>query len=87
MPKAFLQLSDLAWEIDNSEKSAETAKDYITRFIEVAATPDKREAWIKLADRCNASLDPIGEIHAVCEAVLLSTSDIRELEYIRKSLE
>ena len=86
VPKAFLQLSDLVWEIDDSEKSAETAKEYITRFIEVAATPDKLEAWIKLADRCSASQDPIGEIHAVCEAALLSTSDMESLSIFANRL-
>ena len=79
VPKAFLQLSDLVWEIDNYKESTELSKYYIKRFIEVATPPDRCEAWLKLADRCSASQDPIGEIHAVCEAALLSTSDIENL--------
>ena len=79
IPKAFLQLSDLAREADFSDLSADRAKNYIRRFIEVAATPEKCKAWQKLADLCQASKDPIGEIHAVCEAALLSTSDIESL--------
>ena len=82
VPKAFLQLSDLIWEIGNSEESAKMSKYYIKRFIEVAAAPDKYEAWLKLADRCSTSQDPIGEIHAISEAALLSTSNIEDLSIL-----
>lgn len=76
IPRAFLRLSDLVWEIDKSVQSAGRSKDYLRRFIEVASDSEKRNAWLSLADRCRDSQDPIGEIHAICEVALFPGTDL-----------
>lgn len=80
IPKAFLQLSELVLEVDDSDQSRELAKSYVQRFLEGPMSPhDRHDAWLKLADLCNASRDWKREIHAVCEAAMVFPSDLESL--------
>ena len=79
VPFAFLQLSDLVWEVDDSAQGKSRAKEYLRRYLEVATESSKRSVWMKLADRCRSSEDATGEIHSLCEAALLSSSNAEEL--------
>ena len=79
VPIAFVRLSDLAWEVDDSVQAKNRAKEYLRRYLEMAPESNKRTVWLKLADRCRSSQDAKGEIHAVCEAALLSSSNKEEL--------
>ena len=79
VPRAYLQLADLVTEVGNPRQSAESAKEYVRRFLETAATPDKHEAWLQLADLCASSKDIKGEIHALSEAAVLETSNSEDM--------
>ena len=79
VPIAFLRLSDLAWEVDSSPEARTRAKEYLRRYLEVAPASSKQTIWLRLADRCRASEDPTGEIHALCEAALLASSSVEGL--------
>ena len=79
MPIAFLQLSDLVWEFDDAEQAKVRAKEYLRRYLEVAPESTKEAVWLKLAGRCRSSEDPTGEIHALCEAALLSSSKVEDV--------
>lgn len=79
MPTAFYRLSDLAWEVDDSEQAKDRAKGYLRRYLEVPSASNKRMVWLKLAELCRATQDATEEIHALCEAALLSSSDAEEL--------
>ena len=79
VPIAFLQLSDLVWEFDDSMQAKAQAKEYLRRYLEVAPESSKEAVWLKLAGRCRSSEDPTGEIHALCEAALLSSSKVDDL--------
>lgn len=79
VPIAFLRLSDLAWEADDSAEGKVRSMEYLRRYIELAPESSKQTVWLKLADRCRSSEDATGEIHALCEAALLSTSNPRDL--------
>lgn len=86
VPTAFLKLSDLVLKIDKSKASTEIAKNYLRRYLEMASTPDKREAWLKLADLCLKENDVIGEIHAICEAALLLSLDLETVGDLARHL-
>lgn len=79
VPIMFLRLSDLVWEFDDSMEAKTQAKDYLRRYLEVAPQSGKAEVWLKLADRCRSSEDATAEIHALCEAALLSSSKVSEV--------
>ena len=79
VPIAFLQLSNLVWEFDDSVQAKAEAKEYLRRYLEVGAESSKEAVWLKLAGRCRSSGDFIGEIHALCEAALLSSLDVNDL--------
>ena len=74
VPAAFLQLSDLVWEFDESAEAKTQAKEYLRRYLEVGPDSSRGAVWLKLASRCRSSEDATGEIHALCEAALLSSS-------------
>ena len=76
-PKAYLRLADLVLEVDNN--STDRAKKYVRNYLESASIPDRQSAWLKLADLCHSSQDPVGEVHALSEAALLPTSDLDNL--------
>ena len=78
-PKAYLRLADLVLEVDNSGHSTNQAKEYVRNYLERAPIPDRQSAWLRLADLCQSSQDPVGEVHALSEAALLSTSDMDNL--------
>ena len=79
VPKAYLQLADLVLEASELVDSTERAKGYIRSFLENTDAPDQQEAWLKLANLCQASQDLVGEIHALSEAALLPTTDQEDL--------
>ena len=79
VPVAFIRLSDLMWEIANSAQAKDRAKEYLRRYLEVAPESHRRRVWLKLADRCRSSQDTTEEIHALCEAALLSSFNTEEL--------
>ena len=60
----------------------ERAKDYVRSFLETAEVPERYTAWLKLANLCSRSDDPLGEIHALSEAALVPTSGREELSMI-----
>ena len=74
-PKTYLRLAELVLEVGDDEQSKEQAKAYVRSFLETAEIHERLGAWLKLADLCDLSKDPVGEIHALCEAALLPTSD------------
>ena len=79
-PKAYLRLADLVLEVDPSGHSTDRAKKYVRNYLESAPIPpDRQSAWLKLADLCQSSQDPVGEVHALSEAALLPTSDMDNL--------
>ena len=79
VPKAYLRLADLVLEVGDSECSTDRAKNYVRSYLENAPLPDRQSAWLRLADLCQLSQDPVGEVHALSEAALLPTSDQENL--------
>ena len=79
VPKTYLQLSDLVREVGDPEHSTDRAKKYVKNYLENAPTPERLEAWRKLADLCQLSHDTVGELHALSEAALLVASDQEDL--------
>ena len=81
LPSAFIQLSDFAWEIDDSIEMKRQSINYLRRYIEVASLTEKQgqEVWRKIAERCRTIRETTEEIHALCEAALLSASNSDEL--------
>ena len=86
VPAAYLELADLAIKIGDPMRAREDAKDYVRRFLESAQTPNKSEAWWKLAGLCEASGDAQGEVHAISQVALLPTSGVRELAEVANRL-
>ena len=78
-PKAYLRLADLVLEVGNSGYSTDQAKKYVRNYLESAPIPYRQSAWLKLANLCQLSQDPVGEVHALSEAALLPTSDLDNL--------
>ena len=79
VPKAYLRLADLVLEVDDPGHSTDRAKEYVRSYLESAPIPDRQSAWLTLADLCQSSQDPVGEVHALSEAALLPTSDLDNL--------
>ena len=79
VPKTYLQLSDLVREVGAPEHSIDRAKKYVRNYLENVPTPERLEAWRKLADLCQSSQDTVGELHALSEAALLVASDQEDL--------
>ena len=86
VPRAYLRLADLVLTVGGSIGSSDEAKEYLRRFIETASTPDKRAAWLRLADLCKSSNDIKGEIHALSETARLFASNPEELGDIANRL-
>ena len=78
-PKAYLRLADLVLEVGDTGDSTDRAKGYLRNYLEYTSMPDRQITWMKLADLCQASQDPIGEVHALSEAALLPTSNLENL--------
>ena len=76
-PRTYLRLADLVLEAGDSFDASERAKAYLRSFLVEAEIGDRFEAWMRLARLCRVSDDPIGEIHALCEAALLPTVEQR----------
>lgn len=79
VPRAYLVLADLVEKIHSPPKGIHQAKRYTRSFLETAEIPDQLPAWNRLANLCKASSDPEGEVHALCEAALLPTSELSDL--------
>ena len=79
MPIAFYRLSELAWEVDASEHAKDRGKGYLRRYLEISSAANKQMVWLKLVQLCRASQDATEEIHALCEAALLSSANADEL--------
>ena len=79
VPKAYLRLVDLVMEVDDSTDSAEQAIRYLRSFLEVAAPPDRLDAWLRLAGLCESNQDWLGAVHALSEVMQLSTSDREDM--------
>ena len=77
VPRAYLQLAELALEVGESEH--ERAKEYVRLFLEGASGSGRLEAWLKLATICQLTGDPIGEVHATSEAAILAADDLEDL--------
>lgn len=82
VPKAYLQLSDLLWEAGDSER----AKECLGRYLESAPPPEQQSVWLKLADLCQSSRDPVREVHALSEAALLVALDQEALSDLANRL-
>ena len=78
VPRAYLKLADLVMEV-RGEDGIEQAKGYVRNYLESAEVPDRKGGWMRLADLCQRSQDPIGEIHALSEIVLLPGLDVDTL--------
>ena len=70
VPKTYLKLADLVLEFNHSQQAQDKAKRYIRSFLETSSGASQWMAWKKLANLCQLSEDPMGEIHALCEAAL-----------------
>lgn len=70
VPKVYLRLAELVLEVGEAH-SKERAKAYLRRFLETAASHERMEVWLKLADLSHATDDAMGEVHALGEAALL----------------
>ena len=79
VPRAYLKLADLVLEVGVPGDAIEQAKGYVRNYLESADIPDRKEGWMRLADLCQRSQDPIGEIHAISEVVLLPALDVDTL--------
>lgn len=85
-PQAYLLLVDLILKFNSDKQSKEKAKKYVRQFLKTAETPEKRDAWKKLAKLCASSNDARGEIHALCEVALLESSKQEDLGEIANTL-
>jgi len=71
VPKAYLCLAELVLETMGMKGAAGCAKEYYRKFLETAPAHEKLDAWVRLADLCGSTNDPVGEVHALSEAALL----------------
>ena len=75
LPTAYLRLSDLAWEAGDFDR----AKGYVRNYLENDRTVVRLEPWRKMAQLCQLSADPVGEVHALTEVANLMGSNQEEL--------
>ena len=85
-PMAYPTLAKLVREVDGSDQSIYRAKGYMENFLQTAAIPARLDAWQELAYLRRLSKDPMGEVHALCEAALLSASDREKLSSFANQL-
>ena len=81
IPRAYVDLSDLLARRQTKE-DLDRSKEYLLRSIEQIrdlSRIEKSDIFEKLAERCHASHDTIGEIHAMCEITLASLANPIEL--------
>ena len=74
-PRAYWQLADLVLEVKDGKQSFEQASSYLRRFLEATEIPDRFAGWLRLAELRRACEDAVGEVHALCQAALLPSSD------------
>ena len=79
VPEAYLRLADLVIEVEESLDSNNQAIQYLRSYLEVAPPPEKKDVWLRVSSLCESSQDWLGAIHALSEAMLLSTSDREEM--------
>ena len=75
VPAAYLRLSDLAWEAGDFSR----AKGYVRNYLENERTVVRVEPWGKMAELCQLSADPVGEVHALTEIAMLMGSNQEDL--------
>lgn len=80
--KAYLLLSDLMWEANDAER----AKDYLRQYLESVPPSERQSTWLKMANLCQSTRDPVGEIHALSEAALLVALDQEALSELANRL-
>lgn len=86
VPRAYLLLSELVIEINDTHEERERAKIYVRKYLEEDDIPDRHDIWLKLAELCRQDTDVYGEIHALCEAALFIMKDQDELSRILNQL-
>ena len=81
VPRTYLRLADLANQFHDSEEGMYQSQKYTRRYLQSSDIADsyRLEAWNRLAELYRASNDFGGEIHAICEAALLPTSQPSDL--------
>lgn len=78
VPRAYLLIADLVQDVIRGREGVEQAQRYVSKFLETAelSGADRIAGWKELASLCRAAEDPIGEIHALCQAAVVpSTGD------------
>ncbi len=75
LPEAFVGLSELVWEIGDSDDMRRLAVGYLRAYLETdAPVARRRDVWRRVAERCRAMGDAMGEIHGLCEVALLASA-------------
>lgn len=74
IPEANLRIARLLAEVSSSEKSRKRIEGYIRRYLESGDTSCREESWFWLADLCHEANDAVGEVHALGEVAMLSTT-------------
>ena len=82
VPRTYLELAVLVVEASPDRAGSDRAKEYLRRFIETAAPPERLDAWMRLANLCFSTGDVVGEVHALSEAALLPVTKVEGLEEI-----
>lgn len=70
VPRAFLRIATLLSELPGKPDNARI-KDYLRRYLESTEQAEREKTWFWLADICHADDDPLGEVHALGEVVML----------------
>ena len=84
-PEVYLKLMDLILEY-RVDGSIDSAKIYLRKYLQHHEMPNRKDVWLKLASLCENSSDVNGEVHAYCEAALLSANNQDELGEIANCL-
>ena len=79
VPQAYRRLAVLTVEVGDGGPSVERAKGYLRSFLGAADISELLDGWLQLADLCAANDDVLGEVHALCEAALLPTTDAEDV--------
>lgn len=85
-PKTYLRLADLVLEVGGDKQRKEKARNYMRNYLESPDMPEKHSVWLSLAQLCEQCEDTMGEVHALCEAALLPTSEKQNLGHIANRL-
>ena len=80
VPRTYLRIADLSIQLQAKE-GVYQAQKYTRRYLQTSDVSDSHrlEAWNRLAGLYRASNDFEGEIHSICEAAMLPTSQPSDL--------